>query len=75
VPSAERAQFRERAGKARAHYLAAGCRYWLFEETDLPGAYVEFFEAESPDALRRAHRDAPDAVFDATRLYLEVPVN
>lgn len=75
VPSPDRAQFRERAGDARRHYAGAGCRYWLFEESTLPGAYVEFFEAESPDVLRRAQRDAPGPVLDSARLYVEVTLS
>lgn len=72
VPSAERARFRERAKHTREHYSGAGCHYWLFEESTLPGAYVEFFEADSPDLLRGAHRGAPEPVLDSARLYVEV---
>ena len=46
VPSAERDDFRTRAERSLAHYSRAGCHYWLFEETALPGAYVEFVERE-----------------------------
>jgi hypothetical protein len=72
VPSAERADFRARARRAQAHYAGAGCRYWLFEESSLPGAYLEFFEAGDADALARAHRGAPDPPADAARMYVEV---
>jgi hypothetical protein len=72
VPLAERAGFRERAGRSRAHYLQAGCQYWLFEEASLPGAYLEFFEAGDPDTLLRAHRDAPAPIDASARLYVEV---
>lgn len=75
VPSSERAEFREKAGRSKAHYAGAGCQYWLFEESSLPGAYVEFFEADSPDVLRRAHRDGPDPRVESARLYVEVKLS
>jgi hypothetical protein len=72
VPSADRDEFRERARRSVAHYSAAGCQYWLFEEASLPGAYVEFFEADSAEKLQRAHRDAPTPIVESARMYVEV---
>lgn len=43
-----------RATRARAG--AASCNYWVFEETDGTGAWVEFFEAADADTLRTALR-------------------
>lgn len=75
VPSGERDDFRSRAGRSRAHYAKTGCHYWLFEESALPGAYVEFFEAADPDTLINAHRGAPDPLLDSARLYVEVDLS
>ena len=72
VPAADREEFRERAGRALAHYTAKGCRYWLFEEATLPGAYVEFFEANDRDTLLAAHSDAPQPILESARMYVEV---
>lgn len=72
VPLADRKEFRERARTARAHYAGLGCHYWLFEEASLPGAYVEFFEANDRDTLIHAHRGAPDPVRESARMYVEV---
>ncbi|HEX7938905.1 MAG TPA: hypothetical protein VF483_07905 [Gemmatimonadaceae bacterium] len=69
VPVADRDAFRKRASTTRAHYTGAGCRYWIYEEADLPGAYVEFFESSDKDALARAHAGADQP---APRLYVEV---
>jgi hypothetical protein len=44
----------------------------VFEEVDLPGAFIEFFEATDTATLARAHATAPDAVLDAGRVYTEV---
>ena len=72
VPAGQRAEFREDARRSRAHYTGRGCNYWLFEESQLPGAYVEFFEAKDRDTLVRAHGDAPKPVLESARLYVEV---
>lgn len=72
APAAERGEFRERARRSRQHYLSAGCKYWLFEENGLAGAYVEFFEAPDAETLQRAHRSAPDPIVDTARVYAEV---
>ena len=72
VPLPERDEFRDTARRAQKHYAAAGCHYWLFEESSLPGAYVEFFEASAPDTLQQAHRGAPSPIADSARMYVEV---
>ena len=72
VTPGDRDEFRERAARAKAHYTSAGCQYWLFEEATLPGAFVEFFEANDPDTLQRAHRGAPDPIVESARMYVEV---
>ena len=69
VPPAEREAFRGRARQSRDHYKGAGCNYWLYEEDDLGGAFVEFFEAPSKAALETAHKTSEHA---PSRLYVEV---
>ena len=75
VPSGDRAEFRERAGHAKTHYTRAGCQYWLFEESSLAGAYVEFFEADNVESLRQAHRAAADPLIESARMYVEVKLS
>lgn len=75
VPSAEREEFRERAARSLQHYAGAGCHYWLFEESALPGAYVEFFEAPDPETLQRAHDVAPQPILESARMYVEVELS
>jgi hypothetical protein len=75
VPLHDRPEFHQRARDARAHYAGQGCRYWLFEEASLPGAYVEFFEANDRESLLRAHRGAPDPVRESARMYVEVELS
>ena len=75
VPSGGREEFREKASRSRAHYSAAGCHYWLYEEAGLPGAYVEFFEAPDSETLLRAHRAAPDPIVESAPMYVETELS
>lgn len=68
----DRAKFALRLQAKHAHYAAAGCRYSVFEEAGLPGAFLEFFEAPDAATLARAHASAPDRVLDPARIYHEV---
>jgi hypothetical protein len=69
VPPQDRTKFLERLRAKHVHYTAIGCRFWVFEEAAIPGAFVEFAEADSPDALAKAHAGAPEQILDPTRIY------
>jgi hypothetical protein len=49
-----------------------GCRYWLFEEAALTGAFIEFAEAGDPETLKGAHAAAPEPPLDPARIYTQV---
>lgn len=72
VPSGERTHYKERLKALRSHYAAANCRFWVFEESLLPGAFIEFTEADDQTTLTVAHANAPHKVLDPTRIYQEV---
>ncbi len=72
VTPAERERFLARARDRRTHFQSHGCQYWVFEEADLGGAFIEFAESSTVDALSAAHAGAPDELGDATRIYREV---
>ena len=72
VPPAERKNYLARLRRKREHYARANCSYWVFEETTLPGAFLEFFEAADEETLAGAHAGAPEAVLDPQRTYREV---
>lgn len=72
VPSAERANYTKRLKALRSHYEAAHCRFWVFEEMSLPGAFIEFTEADDEETLSTAHANAPHKTLDPTRVYQEV---
>lgn len=74
VPFAERERYFERLRASKAHYAAANCRFWVFEETALPGAFVEFTEADDEAALVSAHAGAPHRPMDPSRIYTEMEI-
>ena len=75
VPPTDRSKYFERLRAKEAHYTAMGCRFWAFEEHALPGAFVEFCEADSATALTAAHAAAPERVHDPGRIYSQVELS
>lgn len=75
IPAADRAGQLERWRAKRDHYNARQCRYWVFEAAAVHGAFLEFVEADSAEAIAAAYPSAPDAPIDATRIYLEVELS
>jgi hypothetical protein len=62
VPLSDRKRFMEKLRTRRAYYAAANCRFWVFEETGLAGAFIEFIEADDEATLEAAIAGAPDVV-------------
>jgi hypothetical protein len=44
----------------------------VFEEASLPGAFIEFTEADDEQTLTIAHANAPHKMMDPSRVYQEV---
>lgn len=72
VPAGERKKYMEQLGARRAYYATANCGFWVFEESGLPGAVIEFIEAADRETLEGALAGARDHVVDAARIYREV---
>lgn len=72
VPAGDRKRFMERLTARRAYYETASCGFWVFEESGLPGALIEFVEAPDRETLENALAGAPDHIVDAARIYREV---
>ena len=72
VTPPERKKFAERLKRNREYYAQANCRYWVFEEASLPGAFLEYCEAPDHQTLARAHASAPEPMLDPARIYHEV---
>ena len=74
VPYSERERYFQRLKANKEHYSAANCRFWVFEEMSLPGAFVEFTEADDEESLINAHSTAPHRVMDPARIYQETEI-
>jgi hypothetical protein len=73
VPQGDRERLLARARTLRSHYDAAQCHYWLFEDAELRGAFIEFVEAPDAGVLIAAQRASPHPVgVDPTRVYKEI---
>ncbi|MGH7664721.1 MAG: hypothetical protein ACRENI_10570 [Gemmatimonadaceae bacterium] len=72
IPHHERRKYLERLLGKKAHYEGASCRFWVFEEADLPGAFLEFMEGPDARTLATAHDSSPERLIDAQRMYREV---
>lgn len=75
VPPADRRTHLERLRHRRSYYEGAGCRFWVVQELDLAGAFMEFIEAPDAKSLEAALAAAPDMVRDGARLYEEVELD
>lgn len=42
VPLADRKKFLQKLKSRQKYFVGAGCKFWVFEESDLAGAFVEF---------------------------------
>ena len=74
VPMNDRAKFLHSLRAKRSYYASANCRFWVFEESRLPGAFVEFTEADDETSLINAHATAPHRILDAARIYHELEI-
>jgi hypothetical protein len=69
VPASERQKYFERLEKISSHYKAANCRFSVFEEQSLPGAFIEFVEADDQTTLTVATANSPHRILDPGRIY------
>jgi hypothetical protein len=74
VPASEREKYFEKIRAARSHYSAANCRFRVFEEGALQGAFIEFVEADDETTLTVANANAPHRILDPARVYNETEI-
>ena len=74
VPMHQRKDYIQRLKDRRDHYARASCKFVVFEEVGLPGAFIEFAEAADAATLAAAHSAAPGAMGDSARIYQEVEI-
>jgi hypothetical protein len=71
VPASERERYFERMRLCRDHYEAANCRFRVYEEQSLRGAFIEFIEADDETTLAVANANSPYKILDPARVYHE----
>lgn len=59
VPTADRERFLTRARALKSHFQSRGCQYWVFEDAEITGAFVEFTEADDTRKLSEALAATP----------------
>jgi hypothetical protein len=74
VPASERQRYFEKLRASSEHYRSANCRFWVCEEAALPGAFIEFTEADDARTLTAAHANAPHRILDPGRIYNETEI-
>ncbi len=74
VPASERANYFEKVKICQSHYAAANCRFYVFEEASLTGAFIEFTEADDQTTLTVAHANSPYRILDPARIYNETEI-
>ena len=72
VPLHERDRYMERARERAAFYAARNWRFSVYAEADLPGAFMEFTEADDPQSLADAHAAAEQPPLDTERIYTKL---
>ena len=75
VPLADRKKFLQKLKARRMYFVNAACKFWMFEESDLSGAFVEFIEADDAKTLAKALAESPEQPAEAVRIYEEVDVD
>ena len=74
IAAEDRADYRFQAMRARAHFAASGCHYWLFESDAEVGTFLEFIEGPDGETLRLARRLAPGGS-EVSPTYTEIPLS
>jgi len=72
IPPGERARYLARLAVRSAHYEAANCRFWVFEDPGLKNAFVEFTVADDPAVLESAVASAPEPGSGPLRIYQQL---
>ncbi|GAC1516684.1 MAG: hypothetical protein NVS1B4_13030 [Gemmatimonadaceae bacterium] len=75
VPPHDRKRYMQRMTAKKAYYASKSCRFWVFEEAGLPGAFLEFYESANAASLAEAHAGAAEPVLDPARVYREVELD
>ncbi len=74
VPSKGRDKYLASVKEREAHYTKQKCRFWVFEEVELRGVFIEFMEADDIKTLAAAHKQAPGQVLGQLPIYHQLEI-
>lgn len=55
IPSSDRERYMASVRAKAAHFRAAQCRFWVFEDAEVRGSFIEFAEAADEETLGMAY--------------------
>lgn len=61
VPSSDRERYLDSIRAKAAHFRAAHCRFWVYEDAEVRGSFIEFAEGENEETLGIAYMTLADA--------------
>lgn len=77
IPSSDRERYMATLRAKAAHFRAAQCRFWVFEDAEVRGSFVEFTEGDDVETLGMAYCALPEAALlrFPIPLYLQVELD
>ncbi len=75
IPSSGRQRYLAALRTKAAHFRASDCRFWVFEDSEVRGAFVEFAEGTDEQALGMAYYTMPDSLRCPIPLYHQVELD
>ena len=75
VPKHDRQKYLERLPQRKEYFKRSRCRYWVFEDVELTGAFIEFMEADDLETLLAARADAPERNERPVPIYRELELS
>ncbi len=72
IPPGQRDRYMAALAERAAHYEAANCHFWVFEDPGLKNAFVEFTMADDSATLSAAVAAAPEPGSGPLRIYQKV---
>lgn len=55
IPSSDRERYMASLRAKAAHFRAAHCRFWVFEDAEVRGSFIEFTEGDDEETLGNAY--------------------
>lgn len=74
IPPQQRDRYYQQISERARHYAISDCRFWVFEDVEMPGVFIEFVEADDDVTLIAAQQAAPGQVVSQPSIYHKVEI-